>query len=138
MAETNVSQPLAAGEDVLGFVVAAEEVVGHRAQRGLRVAGEVQRRVAGDPVEPRLERQRQRRVGVREARVRVDERLLERVVGRGGGEEAAAVARERRAVAVHDGGERALVAGAGQRDQARVRGGGERGGAELAASGLHG
>ena len=46
-------------------------------------AGEVQRGVAGDPVQPRLQRQRQR--ARRSARAwALMKRLLERVLGRGG------------------------------------------------------
>ena len=114
--------------DVLGLV-AAEQVVGHRARARAAVAGDVQRRVAGDPVQPRLERERQRVPPVRRAWALMNV-CCSASSAAAAARIAAAVARQRRAVAVDDRGERALVARAGERDQARVGRGGERGGAE--------
>jgi hypothetical protein len=87
----------------------AIERLGQRLQPCLGVPRDVERGVAGDAVEPRPEGHRRACVAG-ERRIGVDERLLQRVVGRRGRQEALAVPLQRRAVALDDRGERLLVA----------------------------
>jgi hypothetical protein len=98
----------------------AVERLGQRLQPGLRVPRDVERRVVGDAVEPRPERHR-RVGGAGQRRIRVDERLLQRVVGRRGRQEALAVPLQRRPVALDDRGERLLVARPRERHETLVR-----------------
>ena len=112
-------QPLAAQQRLVRALDAVEPLRQRRVG-GLRVARDVERRVARDPVQPRAQRLRHARALARQRGVGVDERLLQRVVGGGRREQAADIEAQRRAIARDDRRERALVAGAGEGDQPLV------------------
>ena len=117
----HAAEALAGGDHLVGPLDAVEPLR-ELVQPGLRIARDVERRVVRDPVEPRPQRRRHPRVVVaRQRRVGVDERLLHGVLGRrAGGDEATAVAQQRRSVALDDRRERLLVAGVRERDQPLV------------------
>jgi hypothetical protein len=111
------AQPLAHLDDLVGPPHTVE-ALGELVVPGLRIARDVQRRVVRHPVQPRP--QDDRRAPARERGVSVDERLLDRVLGRRARQVPAAVAEQRRPVALHDRREALLVTRARERDEALI------------------